>query len=58
MHHDTSVRELVEAMQERLSVFSSAIDYYLEVLSARPPLEANPCVESGMCVLTLDSALF
>ena len=57
-HHDTSVRQLVEAMQERLSVFSSTIDYYLEVLSPRSPLEVNPHVKSGMCVFTLDSALF
>ena len=52
-HHDNIIRELAVAMRKRIAVFSSAIDFYLEVLGARSPLEVRASVKSGTLSLLL-----
>lgn len=46
-HNEAAVCELAGAMRERLAVFSSAVDFYLEVLRARSLPDVNARIESG-----------
>ena len=43
-HQLVEIHVLSEAMQERLEHFSTAVDFYINILHERAPLPSNPCI--------------